>query len=136
VTARFGILRSLMVCGCCNRREIYLRAASRRRPQAALSRAVRDGRKRDRRDGRHGAGGLSSSLCSPAFTATQYALLSSLAVVGRTMVASSSGVLAERVGWVHFFLLTTVVTLPALLLLVWIERQEAAHPGQPSSPPR
>ena len=79
--------------------------------------------------------GYLSSLCSPAFTATQYALRSSLAVVGRTMVASSSGVLAERVGWVHFFLLTTVVTLPALLLLVWIERQEAAHPGQPSSLP-
>jgi hypothetical protein len=36
---------------------------------------------------------------------------------------------------VHFFLLTTVVTLPALLLLVWIERQEAAHPDQPSSLP-
>jgi predicted MFS family arabinose efflux permease len=39
-------------------------------------------------------------------------------------------VLAERVGWAHFFLLTTVVTLPALLLLVWIERREAAHSGQ------
>jgi PAT family beta-lactamase induction signal transducer AmpG len=61
-----------------------------------------------------------SELCSPAFTATQYALLSSLAAVGRTMVASSGGVLAEKLGWVGFFLLTTVVTLPALALLVWI----------------
>ncbi len=65
-----------------------------------------------------------SSLCSPAFTATQYALLSSLAAVGRTLVASSGGVLAERLGWVPFFLLTTVATLPALLLLVWIARRD------------
>ena len=36
-----------------------------------------------------------SGLCSPAFTATQYALLSSLAAVGRTLVASSGGVLAS-----------------------------------------
>jgi PAT family beta-lactamase induction signal transducer AmpG len=61
-----------------------------------------------------------SSLCSPAFTATQYALLSSLAAVGRTVVASGAGVLAERMGWELFFLSTTVATLPALLLLVWI----------------
>ncbi len=64
-----------------------------------------------------------SDLCSPEFTATQYALLSSLAAVGRTMVASSGGVLAEHLGWVRFFLLTTVVTIPALLLLSWIARR-------------
>ena len=68
--------------------------------------------------------GYLSSLCSPGFTATQYALLSSIALVGRSLVASSSGLLAEKLGWVHFFLLTTVVTIPALLLLVWIERRE------------
>jgi PAT family beta-lactamase induction signal transducer AmpG len=68
-----------------------------------------------------------SSLCSPAFTATQYALLSSLAAVGRTLVASSGGVLAERLGWVPFFLLTTVATLPSLLLLVWIARHSPAE---------
>jgi len=64
-----------------------------------------------------------SDLCSPDFTATQYALLSSLAAVGRTMVASSGGVLADQLGWVRFFLLTTVVTIPALLLLTWIGRR-------------
>ena len=61
-----------------------------------------------------------SGLCSPAFTATQYALLSSLSAVGRTLVASSGGVLAEKLGWVPFFLLTTMATLPALALLLWI----------------
>ena len=64
-----------------------------------------------------------SDLCSPEFTATQYALLSSLAAVGRTMVASSGGVLAEHLGWVRFFLVTTVVTIPALLLLSWIAKR-------------
>ena len=63
-----------------------------------------------------------SNLCSPSFTATQYALLSSLAAVGRTMVASSGGVLADKLGWVPFFLVTTVATIPALLLLIWISR--------------
>ncbi|MGB3549414.1 MAG: MFS transporter [Candidatus Binatus sp.] len=66
-----------------------------------------------------------SGLCSPAFTATQYALLSSLAAVGRTMVASSGGVLADRLGWVPFFILTTVATIPALVLLIWIARRDA-----------
>jgi PAT family beta-lactamase induction signal transducer AmpG len=65
-----------------------------------------------------------SDLCSPAFTATQYALLSSLAAVGRTLVASSGGLLAARLGWVPFFMLTTVATIPALILLVWIARHD------------
>ena len=76
-----------------------------------------------------------SSLCSPAFTATQYALLSSLAAVGRTLVASSGGVLAERLGWAPFFLLTTVATLPALLLLVWIARNSAKQSNRRSPLP-
>ena len=61
-----------------------------------------------------------SSLCSSAFTATQFALLSSLALVGRTVVASSGGILSEKIGWVRFFLLTSVVALPAILLFFWI----------------
>ncbi len=61
-----------------------------------------------------------SSLCSPAFTATQYALLAALASLGRTVVASSGGILSERIGWVRFFELTSVVALPAILLFIWI----------------
>jgi len=136
VTARFGILRSLMVCGLLqsagNLFYVLQVVGGHKLPYLAL--CVTAENVTGAMAGTALVGYL-SSLCSPAFTATQYALLSSLAVVGRTMVASSSGVLAERVGWVHFFLLTTVVTLPALLLLVWIERQEAAHPDQPSSLP-
>ncbi len=61
-----------------------------------------------------------SSLCSPAFTATQFALLSALASVGRTVVASSGGILSEKMGWVRFFLLTSAVALPAIILFIWI----------------
>lgn len=66
-----------------------------------------------------------SGLCSPAFTATQYALLSSVAALGLYLVGSASGKLAEALGWVPFFLATTVVTLPALALLLWIGRADA-----------
>jgi PAT family beta-lactamase induction signal transducer AmpG len=65
-----------------------------------------------------------SGLCNAAYTATQYALLSSLSSVGRTLFASTTGWLADRFGWADFFLLTTVVTLPALLLLVWMRRRQ------------
>lgn len=69
-----------------------------------------------------------SGLCNVAYTATQYALLSSLTAVGRTLFASSSGKLADMLGWVDFFLLTTVVTVPALLLLVWMMRKLPVAP--------
>jgi PAT family beta-lactamase induction signal transducer AmpG len=70
-----------------------------------------------------------SSLCSPAFTATQYALLSSLALLGRTVVASSGGVLSEKIGWVRFFALTSVVALPAIALFVWIGPRDEVRDG-------
>jgi PAT family beta-lactamase induction signal transducer AmpG len=61
-----------------------------------------------------------SMLCNASYTATQYALLSALATLGRTLFASSGGFLADSLGWVPFFLLTTVVTVPSLLLLLWM----------------
>ena len=75
-----------------------------------------------------------SSLCSPAFTATQYALLSSLALLGRTVVASSGGLLSEKIGWVRFFLLTTVVALPAIALIFWIGPRDDVRDRQRESP--
>ena len=71
-----------------------------------------------------------SSLCSPAFTATQFALLSSLASLSRTVIASSGGVLSEKIGWVQFFLLTSVVGLPSILLFFWIGPREASRNGR------
>jgi PAT family beta-lactamase induction signal transducer AmpG len=76
-----------------------------------------------------------SGLCSPAFTATQYALLSSLSAVGRTLFASSGGLLAEKLGWVTFFMVTTIATLPALLLLIWIARRDPTPLRAIAKPP-
>ena len=66
-----------------------------------------------------------SSLCNVSYTATQYALLSSLAATARTMLSSSGGWLAESLGWVPFFLLTVLAAVPGLLLLAWLSRRFA-----------
>lgn len=63
-----------------------------------------------------------SSLCRVEYTATQYALLSSLAAAGRTWLSAGSGVLAENMGWVGFFVFTTAAALPGLLLLLILQR--------------
>jgi PAT family beta-lactamase induction signal transducer AmpG len=60
-----------------------------------------------------------SGLSNLAYTATQFALLSSFAAVGRTWLAAPSGIAAEQLGWVGFYVLTTIVALPGLLLL-WV----------------
>jgi PAT family beta-lactamase induction signal transducer AmpG len=78
-------------------------------------------------------GGMSSSafvaylsrLCNPAFTATQYALLSALAATARTVLASSGGWFADELGWAPFFLLATAACVPSLLLLLWLMRGTA-----------
>lgn len=67
-----------------------------------------------------------SGLCrNRAYTATQYALLSALAAVGRTLLATSGGWFAEKLGWAPFFLLTTAAALPGLGLLWWLTRRGA-----------
>lgn len=64
-----------------------------------------------------------SRLCNLSFTGTQYALLSSPAALGRTLFASSSGWLVLQLGWVGYFLFTTLAAVPGLLLLVWMLRK-------------
>jgi PAT family beta-lactamase induction signal transducer AmpG len=70
-----------------------------------------------------------SGLCSRDFTATQYALLSSLATVGLNVLAASGGYLAQTLGWTPFFLLSTVFCVPSLLILVWLMRRKTAIPA-------
>ncbi len=57
------------------------------------------------------------SLCDHRYTATQYALLSALAAVGRVFVGPPSGFLVEAVGWATFFFITFLAALPGLWLL-------------------
>jgi PAT family beta-lactamase induction signal transducer AmpG len=121
VTARFGFRKSLVLCGVLQSAGnlFYVLQAVGGHRLGYLALCVTAENLTGAMAGTALVGYL-SSLCSPAFTATQYALLSSLASVGRTLVASSGGVLAEKLGWVRFFLLTTVATVPALVLLIWI----------------
>lgn len=61
-----------------------------------------------------------SALCvNRDYTATQFALLTALSAVGRTLLSASSGWFADSLGWVPFFLLTTGAAMPGLLLL-WL----------------
>ena len=60
------------------------------------------------------------SLCNQRFTATQFALLSAFASVGRVWVGPLAGVLAESIGWPAFFIVSTVAALPALAMLWWL----------------
>ncbi len=63
-----------------------------------------------------------SGLCHASFTATQYALLTSLMAFGRTLLATGAGALAESLGWPGFFIATTALAIPGLLLLQWLRR--------------
>jgi MFS transporter, PAT family, beta-lactamase induction signal transducer AmpG len=57
------------------------------------------------------------SICSKRFSATQYALLSSLMAFSRVWLVAPAGALAERVGWPTFFMISLLAGIPALMLL-------------------
>jgi PAT family beta-lactamase induction signal transducer AmpG len=65
-----------------------------------------------------------SALCrNPLHTATQYALLTALAAVGRTYLSSGAGYVAKAVGWPMFFAICVLVAIPSLILLAWLHRR-------------
>jgi PAT family beta-lactamase induction signal transducer AmpG len=74
------------------------------------------------------------SLTQRRFTATQFALLSAFASIGRVWVGPMAGVLAESIGWPSFFIVSTVVALPALGMLWWLRGPIRAL-EQPETPP-
>ena len=64
-----------------------------------------------------------SALCDLRFTAAQYALISAGAsVVGRFLTGTTAGGMIEAMGYVNFYLLTTVVALPGIALFWWMMR--------------
>jgi PAT family beta-lactamase induction signal transducer AmpG len=63
-----------------------------------------------------------SALCqNPLHTATQYALLTALAAVGRTYLSSGAGFVADAAGWAWFFAICATAGLPSLVLLWWLQ---------------
>lgn len=74
-----------------------------------------------------------SSLCNISYTATQYALLTSLTAVARTVLVAPAGWLADQVGWFEFFLVTTAAAVPGLILLWWLSRAQPLPEKQEAS---
>ena len=63
-----------------------------------------------------------SSLTNIAFTATQFALLTSFMAFGRTILSSGGGWVTDHIGWIGFFLTSTVIAVPGLILLLVLMR--------------
>ena len=60
------------------------------------------------------------SMCNKRFTATQFALLSSLMAASRDILVAPAGKIAESAGWPSFFLITVAMAIPPLVLLPFI----------------
>ncbi len=73
--------------------------------------------------------GFMAALTDRRFTATQYALLSSLMGVPRVLLSAPTGWFAQWLGWPGFFLLCALIAIPGLLLLRWVT--QLATPAQP-----
>jgi PAT family beta-lactamase induction signal transducer AmpG len=131
VVARFGTLRALMICGLAqslgNLAYVALDAAGHDTLMLAVSAACEDL-----------TGGMASTafvafvsnLTRAPYTATQFALLSSLEALGRSLLSAPGGRLSQALGWTPFFLLTTIVTLPALALLHWLGKRRSKTAGE------
>jgi PAT family beta-lactamase induction signal transducer AmpG len=64
-----------------------------------------------------------SALCqNPLHTATQYALLTALAAVGRTYLSAGAGYVAAASGWPMFFVISALTAIPSLFLLAWLQQ--------------
>ena len=75
--------------------------------------------------------GYLSSLCTAGMAGTQYALLTSLMAAGRTWMSAGGGWLAAHTGWTVFWVLTTLLAVPGLLLLLWL--WQVTQKGTPPS---
>ena len=123
VVARFGITRALLLGGVLQALGILLFAVLAMKGHDRLWLTIAIG-------GDNFVSGLGSAafvaylsaLCNMAYTATQYALLTSFMAVGRTLLSSGSGWLATELGWVNFFVASTGLAIPGLILLVWLMR--------------
>jgi PAT family beta-lactamase induction signal transducer AmpG len=75
---------------------------------------------------------LLMAMCNHRYTATQYALLSSLAALGRIFIAPTSGFVVESAGWPNFFFITFIAALPGLMLLWWLRNSISTLISEPS----
>src|SRR5699024_2787377 len=71
-----------------------------------------------------------SSLTNTGYTATQYALFSSLMTLPGKFIGGFSGMIVDHYDYVVFFALTVLAGMPAIVLAVWLLRYHAAHQPQ------
>jgi PAT family beta-lactamase induction signal transducer AmpG len=76
-----------------------------------------------------------ASLTNRQFTATQFALLSTLATLPRSLLSAPSGFMAEALGWPQFFVVCTLLALPGLLLLPVVRAWFGSTPESTASGP-
>lgn len=69
---------------------------------------------------------------NPHYTATQFALFTSLASVPRTVIGASAGWMVERMGWFDFYLLCAALAIPGMLLLFKVAPWNGADSSRPA----
>ena len=73
-----------------------------------------------------------SSLTSVSFTAVQYAIFSSLMTLTPKILGGYSGTIVSNIGYPNFFLMTTLIGIPILILVVWVAKLLKEHSAQQS----
>lgn len=73
-----------------------------------------------------------SSLCNLSYTATQYALLSSIANIGRTIMSAPAGYIVASVGWINFIWVTALAGIPSIYILYKIRNTICAKENNAS----
>ena len=118
VVHRLGVLKSLFVCGIVQMLSnlMYILMAQRGQDVPTFAATIA---------AENVSGGMTgvafiaflSSLCSPGFAGSQYALLSAVGLSTRNTISATSGWLVEKVGWSWFFGITALVAIPGMVLL-------------------
>ena len=70
---------------------------------------------------------LLMSLCNKEYSATQFALLSSVSAIGRVYVGPVAGYLVKMLGWQSFYCCTAILSLPGILLILYLKPQIMLH---------
>lgn len=67
------------------------------------------------------------SLCHRRYTATQYALLSAIASLGRVFLGPIAGVMVQNIGWTHFFIASFLLCFPGIIALIFLRKEVLAY---------
>jgi PAT family beta-lactamase induction signal transducer AmpG len=124
LAARLGLLRALFVCGVLqmlSNLTYALQAAVGHEPMMLAVTIFAE----------NFAGGMGSAafvaylsnLCNTSFTATQYALFSSLAAVPTRFLSAPAGWIVDQTSWIPFFLITTAAAVPGIVMVAWLMRR-------------